>query len=122
MLRAFSRTVRGSSEMLLALDFRLGAPREIMLVAPREREQADPFLDVLRTHFLPRHVRVVAVEGEDLQRQSATVPLVAGKVARDGETTAYVCRQGVCKLPTRDVSVFRQQLERGGRGDGSDSE
>ena len=76
--------------------------------------QAEPFLSVLRRTFAPHKVVVVAREGSDQERQSRLVPLLAGKVARRGKTTAYVCEGGTCKLPTSDVQEFERQI----RGDG----
>ena len=38
------------------------------------------------------------------------VPSLEGKVARDRKPTAYVCEQGLCKLPTTKVEVFAKQL------------
>ena len=32
--------------------------------------------------------------------------------AKKGSATAYVCQGGVCKLPTTDVDVFVEQIER----------
>lgn len=42
----------------------------------------------------------------------AGFPLLEGKVARDGLTTAYVCHDGLCEAPTTDPAVFRVQLAR----------
>ena len=95
--------------MLLALDFYLDRSKEIVLVT-RGSTGAEPFLDVLRQTFAPNKVVIVVREGEDLKRQSTVVPLVAGKVARGGQPTAYVCEQGVCKLPTTDPQEFARQL------------
>jgi uncharacterized protein YyaL (SSP411 family) len=109
-LRTFSATIRGSSEMMLALDFKYGKPKEIVIVTPRTRGDADAFLDVLRTGFWPNRVLVVASEGRNLAAQTELFPLLKGKVARDGKPTAYVCERGVCQLPTSAVDVFEKQL------------
>jgi uncharacterized protein YyaL (SSP411 family) len=44
---------------------------------------------------------------------SATVPLLADRVMRDGAPTAYVCRSFTCKLPVTDVIGLRDQLAEG---------
>ena len=41
---------------------------------------------------------------------AALIPLVSGKKARQGRTTAYVCENRVCKFPTSDPAVFSKQL------------
>jgi uncharacterized protein YyaL (SSP411 family) len=80
-------------------------------VTPRGRGAAGPFLERLGDTFLPN--RIVAVVAEaDLPGHAALVPLVEGKVARAGKTTAYVCENRVCALPTSDPAVFAEQIAR----------
>ncbi len=111
LLGGLARTIRGSSEMMLALGFYLDAPKEIVIVTAAERREAEPFLAVLRRTYLPNRVLAVVAEGSDLTALSAAIPLVKGKVARQGKPTAYICQQGVCKLPTTDAAVFAEQLQ-----------
>ena len=117
LLRGFGASLRRSpgalSEMLLGLDFWLDTPKEIVIVTPGGRGQADPFVNVLRRSFLPNKVVVITSEkGAENEAHAQLVPLIKGKVARKGRTTAYVCERGVCQLPTTDVDVFSRQLER----------
>ena len=118
-LRAFGRTLESSpttlSEMLLAVDFRLDAPKEVVIVTRNTREEAHSLLTKFRSMYLPNRILVVAVEGHDLSDQAKLVPLLEGKVALGGQPTAYVCERGACKLPTRDPEVFARQLG-GARG------
>jgi hypothetical protein len=100
------------SEMLLASDFRLDTPMEVVIVAHVSRKEAEPLLAKLRSTFLPNRVLAVAAEGEDLGAQSQLVPLLKGKMSRKGQATAYVCERGVCRLPTTDPDVFAQQLRK----------
>ena len=69
-----------------------------------------PFGAVLRSTFLPDRVLVLAVEGDNLDGHAGLVPFVAGKLARRGKATAYVCRSGVCRLPTTDPQEFAKLL------------
>ncbi len=113
-LKAFGRTLTASptalAEMLLAVDFRLDRPKEVVIVAKGAREQAEPLLETLRAAYVPNRIVVVAVEGADLARQAKLVPLLEGKAAQAGRPTAYVCERGMCELPTRDPGVFARQL------------
>jgi len=115
-LKAFARSVRRSptafAEMLLALDFRLDSPQEVVIVASGGRPQVEPFLAKLRSIYLPNRIVVVTVDGADLAQQATLVPLLEGKSAQGGLPTAYVCERGACKLPTRDPGIFAQQLAR----------
>jgi uncharacterized protein YyaL (SSP411 family) len=100
------------SEMLLAVDFFLDTPREIVIVTPNSRAEAEPFLAKLRLRFLPNRVLVIAAQGKDLSAQARLVPLLESKVARDGKAVAYVCEKGICELPTADSEVFARQISK----------
>jgi uncharacterized protein YyaL (SSP411 family) len=96
-------------EMLLALDFWLAPPREIVLVWP-ERSSPAAFLDALRGTFLPNRVLLGASEGAQLDALAGISPLVAGKTSVDARPTAYVCERGTCRLPTTDPAEMAAQL------------
>ena len=115
-LEAFSDVLAQSptavSEMLLAVDFLLDTPKEIVIVVPRSRQEAEPFLEELSVTFLPNRILAVVADGDDLESQTAFIPLLEGKVARGGKTTAYVCENLICDLPTTDPAVFATQIRR----------
>ena len=115
-LRAFgerlSQAPAALSEMLLAADFHLDTPREVVIVTPTAREEAEPFLARLRSTFLPNSVLAIAAEGADLAAQARLIPLLEGKVARDGRATAYVCERRICKLPTSDPTAFARLIRK----------
>ena len=97
------------SEMLLALDFQLDTAKEIIIVTPGSRGEAEPFLARLRQTFLPNRVLAVVPEPE-LSAHAKLLPLVEGKRAIKGVATAYVCEKRVCELPTSDPEVFARQI------------
>jgi uncharacterized protein YyaL (SSP411 family) len=98
------------SEMLLASDFHFDTPKEVVIVTPASRADAEPLLGKLRSTFLPNRVLAVVAEGRDLAAQSELVPILEGKVARGGRATAYVCERRICDLPTSDPEVFEKQI------------
>ena len=97
-------------ELLLALDYHLDAPKEVVLVAPASGDGLEAMLKPLRRAYLPNRILAVVSQGEDLERHAEVVPLVAGKRAQGGRTTAYVCENRVCAFPTSDPQVFAEQL------------
>jgi len=116
-LKAFSDTLTSNpsalSEMLLAVDFYLDRPKEIVLVEPEGKQgEADTFLSEFRKQFIPNRISVVVTEGKDLESLAKVIPLVQGKMALEGKATAYVCEKGLCKLPTNDPMVFAQQIKK----------
>ncbi|HET9553443.1 MAG TPA: thioredoxin domain-containing protein [Anaeromyxobacteraceae bacterium] len=113
LLAAFAPQLQDGSlpAMLSALDFALGQPLEIVVVAPAPGGAA-AFEEAQRRIFAPNRSWVVATEGEDLAAQARLVPLLEGKRAQGGKATAYVCRARVCDLPTTDPRLFAAQLAR----------
>jgi hypothetical protein len=115
-LAAFSssltRAPEAFSELLLAVDFWTDIPKEIVIVTPSSRAQAEPLLARLRRAFVPNRALVVAAQGPDLEAQARLVPLLEGKLARGGQATAYVCERRVCDRPTTDPELFAAQLAR----------
>ena len=113
-LRVFNGTLTRApaalSEMLLAVDFRLDTPKGLIIVTPRSRADAAPFLAELRATFLPNRILSVVPEGDTFDAQAALIPLVEDKFARNGQATAYVCENRICDLPTTDPAVFAEQI------------
>ena len=98
-----------ANEQLLALDFLLDTPREIVIAVSPDDRGAAPFLDRLRARFLPNRV-LVTFTTADLAALAPLTPLAADKPLRNHRTTAYVCEHHVCALPTNDPDQFAAQL------------
>ncbi len=115
LLAAFSSYLQAGpgrmNWMLHGLDFTRGDPVEIVLVPGRNGAGLEPFLNHLRNTFLPSKVVVLAGNGKDRERLERLVPSVAGKKARNGKATTYICRNGVCRLPATDLATFVGQLK-----------
>ncbi|MBA2404539.1 MAG: thioredoxin domain-containing protein, partial [Bdellovibrionales bacterium] len=111
--KAFSQTLKQNSialsEMLLAFDFYLDKPMEIIIVRPTDAID-EKFTPILREKFLPNKIVSVITKGEQLKQHAQVIPLVEGKVVFDDKVTAYVCRGGVCKLPTTETQIFLEQI------------
>jgi uncharacterized protein YyaL (SSP411 family) len=112
-MRFFNGMLRESpmaaAEMLVAVDFRHDTPKEIVIVVPGQRREAEPFLDRVRSTFLPNRILAIVSE-ENATQHARLIPLVEGKYARDGRPTAYVCENRICDLPTTDPEVFAKQI------------
>ncbi|HEY5512767.1 MAG TPA: thioredoxin domain-containing protein, partial [Geomonas sp.] len=108
---ALSSAPTALSEMLLAVDFLLETPKQIVIVAPRgNRQAAQGLLDKFRAAFLPNRILVLVCEGEELDRASAVVPLLKGKKAEGALAVAYLCENRTCRRPTSDPEEFGRQL------------
>lgn len=116
-LKSFSGTLTSNpvalSEMLLAVDFYLDKPKEIIIVAPKGKKgAADLLLAEFRKQFLPNRILTVVTEGKKLKSHAKFMPLVKSKFAQNGKATAYVCERGICELPTSDPKVFAQLIRK----------
>jgi uncharacterized protein YyaL (SSP411 family) len=103
-----ARHPSGFGRFLAALDFYLGPPVEVAVVwpageAPIERER---LLREVFTRYLPTRVVAGSTEGD-----TDGVALLAGKVARDGRATAYVCERYACQAPTTEPAELGRQLD-----------
>jgi uncharacterized protein YyaL (SSP411 family) len=100
------------SEMLLAVDFHLDTPRQILIVLPPggNLAEAAPLLSAFRRIFLPNRILSVTHAGKALREAVRVIPLLEGKEAVGGKVTAYVCENRACRLPTGDPAEFSRQL------------
>lgn len=64
--------------MLLAIDYQLDTPKEIVIVTPNTRAEAEPFLTQLLTTFLPNRALTI-VESAAVSNLARRVPLVVTK-------------------------------------------
>ncbi len=116
-LRAFSSALKrrptALDQMLLAVDFHVDTPKEIVIVLPESEGPATASDDLLKAFsmtFIPNRVFVRAKQSEISAKIKKLIPWAEGKPARDEKPTAYVCEQGSCELPTTSAAEFRRQL------------
>ncbi len=93
-------------EMLLAVDFLLSLPREVVLVRPAEGSDCE-LLDVIRGRFEPSQVLIRQREGAP-----PATPLAEDRPPRSGKAAAYVCVKGACQLPVTDPEDLAELLDR----------
>ena len=116
LLSAFHDTLERSpvalSVMLMAVDFVLDSPFEIVIVTPPDGRDpgAKAMLSPLRKTFVPNRIVSVVQQGETQSKHVPLVPLVKGKIAQKNRTTAYVCVDQICSYPTSDPQRFAKQI------------
>jgi uncharacterized protein YyaL (SSP411 family) len=86
--------------LVLALQFHLGDPREVVIAGEPDDAATKEMLKVVRRQFPPHRVVVLLHKG-NRKALEAMSPLFQGKEEMDGPT-AYVCRRGVCEAPVTD--------------------
>jgi uncharacterized protein YyaL (SSP411 family) len=96
-LRAFASRMQSQAssvpQMVVAFLHSLTPPKQIMLAG--ERAALSPMLELIRRHFLPDTAVMLADE---------RYPAIEGK------STAYVCENFACRLPTTDPPKLEELL------------
>jgi uncharacterized protein YyaL (SSP411 family) len=98
------------TDMLIALDFALAKGKEVVLVLADNADNSEIMQQVLRSAYIPDHVYLLIKEQNILQTKNIS-PLLDAKRSLKDKTTAYVCKNKVCKLPVTDPVAFVQQLQ-----------
>ena len=99
------RMPSGSGQLLCELAFLLSTPKEIAIVGRKGDAKTEAMLAALHGTYQPNKI-VALSESADGQ----TLPLLTGKTQVDNTSTAYVCENYVCQVPTTDIEAFVELL------------
>jgi uncharacterized protein len=98
-------------QMLVAYEFLLSEPRQIVIAGVRDAPDTRNLLETVYTRFVPNRV-VLLVDSEETRRALAEgAPAVGAMTARNGRATAYVCRNYACQLPVSDAAELAELLQ-----------
>ena len=100
----------GVPQMLVAYEFSISKPKQIVLVGERDAPDMRRLLDALHSRFVPNRI-VLLVDRASRQAVARYLPAVADMTAIGGQATAYVCEDYACQLPTADAAEFGQLLQ-----------
>jgi len=103
---AFERHPSQFGRMLAAADRALGEPVDAVVAGVSDDPRAIGLRRAAAVPYAPDLVIAPLPDGARI----AAWPLFAGKVARDGVPTAYVCRGYACDEPTADPARLRAQV------------
>ena len=103
---ALERQPSAFGRMLSAADRLLGEQVDVVVAGPAAVPEAHALLEAAIGPFVPDLVLTSVADGDP----HAAWPLYAGKVARDGRSTAYACRGYACEEPTAEPSRLTGQV------------
>lgn len=113
ILRLMASTVQrypsGFGRLLCALDFYVGAPKEIALVGDLDNPETQSLLDEIWSRYLPN--KVVATVSPTNTSAGDLVPLLRERPQIDGKATVYLCELFTCTNPTTDPRELASQLQ-----------
>jgi uncharacterized protein len=101
-----NRHPRLFSHLLLALDFTVQEPNEVVISGELGNPSTEALLAAARRVFAPQRVVALAPPGAD----EALLPLLRGRIA-DGPAKAYVCRHHTCAAPVSDPEALERALD-----------
>jgi hypothetical protein len=96
--------------MLVAYEFSIAKPKQIIVVGERDAPDTRRLLAALHARFVPDRI-VLLIDAESRQALARYLPTVADMAAIGGGATAYVCENYTCQLPTTDVAEFGRLLQ-----------
>jgi uncharacterized protein len=93
-------------QMLVACDYSLSKPRQIVIAGKIDNEQTKALLKEVHRHFLPNTVLMLA-DGADGQKYLGEKNEAIHAMSMvDGKSAAYVCENFTCKAPVTDPKAL----------------
>jgi uncharacterized protein YyaL (SSP411 family) len=99
-------------QLLVALDFSLSKPRQIVIAGKIDSEQTRALLKEVHRHFLPNKVLILADGGESQKFFGERNEAISAMSMVDGKSAAYVCENFTCKAPVSDIKALNALLSR----------
>ncbi len=98
-------------QMLVALDYSLTKPRQIIIAGSPGATDTRELLDEVRRHYLPNTIVLLADGGAGQKFLAGKLEEVKEMKPIDGKAAAYVCENFSCKLPVTAVEELRKLLK-----------
>jgi uncharacterized protein YyaL (SSP411 family) len=99
-------------QMLVALDFSLSKPRQVVIAGPRDSTATKDLLREVHAHFLPGKILLLADGGAGQKWLGDKLEFIRTVGPINGQPAAFVCENFVCQLPTSDKAKLRELLAR----------
>jgi uncharacterized protein len=103
-------------QMLVALDFTLSKPRQIVVTGKRDSKETAALLEEVHRHFLPNKVLILADGADGQGYLEEKIEALRAMKPVDGKPAAYVCENFTCKAPVTNPKALGDLLSVG-RGD-----
>ena len=111
---AFSQNIAASPEahtlMLSALSFALGPSHEVVIVGRKESEDTTAMVKAVRRRYLPNKVILLRPIDRDPPEIDSIAEFIRHYESTGTISTAYVCHNHRCSLPTTDIEEMLRLL------------
>jgi uncharacterized protein YyaL (SSP411 family) len=98
-------------QMLMACEFVLGEPREIILAGRRDSAEMRALLRELHTRFVPGKVVLLVDSVETQHALAAGIPSIESMNPLQAGARVYVCRNYTCRLPVSEPVQFAELIQ-----------
>ena len=99
-------------QMLVALDFSLAKPKQIVLAGKRDAAGTKALLAEVHRHFLPNTIILLADGGEGQQYLGQKLEELRAMRTVNGKAASYVCENFTCQAPVTSPEELRKLLSR----------
>lgn len=104
-------TSQGLAQFLVALDFSLSKPKQIIIAGKSGDVNTQAILKEVHSRFIPNKIILLADGGEGQSVLQKYIPFIESVNMIDGKSTAYICENYACELPTPEARVVAQLLD-----------
>jgi uncharacterized protein YyaL (SSP411 family) len=98
----FSHFPSAMPQMLVALDYSLSKPRQIVITGKKDAPETKALVNEVHRHFLPKTIVLLADDGEGQKYLGEKNEAIRAMSRVDGKPAAYVCQNFTCKAPVTD--------------------
>ena len=105
-----SRFPSAMPEMLVAVDFQLNKPRQIVVAGPAGAPDTRALLAEVHRHFLPNTIVLLADGAEGQRYLGQKLEAVREMSMVKGKAAAYVCENFTCQAPVTEVKELGKLL------------
>ena len=99
-------------QMLVALDYWLGKPRQIVIAGKKDAPETEALLKEVHRHFLPKTVLLLADGAEGQQYLGDKNEAIRAMSIVSGKPAAYVCENFTCKTPVTDPKLLAELISK----------
>ena len=98
-------------QMLVACEFSLSKPKQVILVGDPAAPDTLRMLATLHDRFVPNKIVMLVKDDDSRRKLTLYIPVVETMTRHQGKATAYVCENYTCKLPTTQPEKFAELLQ-----------
>jgi len=99
-------------QMLVAVDFSLDKPKQIIIAGKPNAPDTRAMLRAVHERFIPNKILLMADGQEGQAYLGERLPFVKSMTPLEGKATAYVCENYTCQLPTTEIDMMLQLLDK----------